>query len=358
MRVLITGNMGYVGSALAPYLKCQYPDFELIGFDAGYFGHALTGVDLLPETVYAEQHIGDVRDFPPEILEGVDAVVHLAAISNDPMGKEFEDATTAINRHASVHIARLAAKAGVKNFVFASSCSMYGAAAGGPRKETDPTNPLTAYARSKIGTEDDLRNLELNGMVFTSLRFATACGMSNRLRLDLVLNDFVACAVTSGEITVLSDGTPWRPLIDVEDMARAISWAIRRPAANGGAWLAVNAGRNENNYQVRTIAETVARHVPGTTVSINTDAQPDKRSYQVDFSLFKSLAPNFLPQVSLDQSVERLIAGFERMRFADKDFRSSPYMRLNMLRQHMSAGRLGRELRWTGKLDEVPQNAA
>lgn len=358
MRVLITGNMGYVGSVLAPFLKRQRPQIALVGFDAGFFGHALTGAELLPEAVYAEQILGDVRDFPADALDGVDAVVHLAAISNDPMGKEFEDATTAINRDASVRIARLAARAGVKNFVFASSCSMYGAAAGGPRTETDPTNPLTAYARSKIGTEDDLRNIELSGMVFTSLRFATACGMSDRLRLDLVLNDFVACAVTSGEITVLSDGTPWRPLIDVEDMARAVSWAIQRPASNGGAWLAVNAGRNENNYQVRCIAETVARHVPGTRVSINTDAQPDKRSYQVDFSLFKSLAPSFLPQVTLDQSVERLIAGFRRMRFVDKEFRNSPYMRLNMLRQHMSAGRLGPDLRWAGKLDEVPQNAA
>jgi nucleoside-diphosphate-sugar epimerase len=186
-------------------------------------------------------------------------------------------------------------------------------------------------------------------MVFTSLRFATACGMSDRLRLDLVLNDFVACAVTSGEITVLSDGTPWRPLIDVEDMARAISWATRRKKEDGGQWLAVNAGRSTNNYQVRDLAESVARHVPGTRVSINTDAPPDKRSYQVDFSLFESLAPGSVPQVSLDESIRHLVAGFERMKFADKDFRNSPYMRLNTLRKHMAAGRLGSDLRWTGR---------
>ena len=349
MRVLITGNMGYVGPVLTRFLKAHDPATEIVGFDTGFFGHSLTGAETLPETLLADQVYGDVRAFPAELLAGIDAVVHLAAISNDPMGKEFEEVTSAVNREASVNIAKLAAKSGVKNFVFASSCSMYGAAEGGPRKETDPTAPLTAYAKSKIGTEDDLRDADLGDMVFTSLRFATACGMSDRLRLDLVLNDFVACAITAGEITVLSDGTPWRPLIDVEDMARAISWAIRRPAANGGAWLAVNAGRSENNYQVRDLADAVARHVPGTSVSINTDAPPDKRSYQVDFSLFQSLAPDFLPQVSLDASIDRLVAGLERMKFADKDFRNSPYMRLNTLRRHMSSGRLGADLSWTGK---------
>jgi nucleoside-diphosphate-sugar epimerase len=348
MRVLIIGNMGYIGSSLVRFLKAKDPGVELIGYDTGFFGHSLTGALRLPESLLTQQYLGDVREFPEMLLAGIDAVVHLAAISNDPMGKEFESVTDEINREVSVRIARQAASKGVKNFVFASSCSMYGSADSGPRKETDPTNPLTAYARSKIGTEDDLRGGDLNGMVFTSLRFATACGMSDRLRLDLVLNDFVACAVSSREITVLSDGTPWRPLIDVEDMARAISWAISRPVKNGGAWLAVNAGRSESNYQVRDLAESVARHVPGTRVLINTDAPPDKRSYRVDFSLFKSLAPEYLPQVSLDQSIERLVAGFERMKFVDKDFRNSPYMRLNTLRGHMAEGRLGRDLRWIG----------
>lgn len=346
MRVLITGNMGYVGSVLTRYLKGANPDIELIGYDAGFFGHALTGAERLPESVLARQHFGDVRAFPAELLEGVDAVVHLAAISNDPMGKEFEEVTGAVNRDASVRIARLAAQSGVRNFVFASSCSMYGATEGSPRKEGDPTNPLTAYARSKIGTESDLRDAPLGDMVFTSLRFATACGMSDRLRLDLVLNDFVACALTRGEISVLSDGTPWRPLIDVEDMARAIVWAIGRTRENGGPWLAVNAGRDENNYQVRDLAEAVARHVPGVKVSINTDAPPDNRSYRVDFALFRALAPDNIPQVSLDRSIERLVDGFRRMDFRDANFRESPYMRLNMLRRHMAAGRLGADLRW------------
>jgi nucleoside-diphosphate-sugar epimerase len=365
MRVLITGNMGYVGPVVTRFLRDNFNDAELIGFDAGFFGHSLTGADMLPEALLNRQVFGDIREISGELLEDVDAVVHLSAISNDPMGNKFEAVTGDINRKASVRLAKLAADRGVGAFVFASSCSMYGYAEGGARKETDPTNPLTAYARSKIDSEKAFADLDLGPMVVTALRFATACGMSDRLRLDLVLNDFVACAVTSGEITVLSDGTPWRPLIDVEDMARAISWAIVRSAENGGKFLAVNAGRHESNYQVRELAEAVARQVPGTRVSINANAPPDKRSYKVDFALFKSLAPAHIPQVSLDESIIRLRDGLVSMGFADSDFRNSPYMRLKTLERHLAAGRLGTDLRWKSPRarmrlagHEVPQDAA
>jgi len=362
MRILITGNMGYVGPVLTKYLRDRLGDAELIGFDTGYFGHSLTGAGLLPEALLDRQAFGDIREFPPDLLDGVDAVAHLCAISNDPMGNKFEAVTAEINRDATVRLARLAAERGVKRFVFASSCSMYGHAEGGARKETDPTNPLTAYARSKIGSEKAMAELDRKGMLVTSLRFATACGMSDRLRLDLVLNDFVACAIASGEITVLSDGTPWRPLIDVEDMARAISWAIGRRRESGGEFLAVNAGRDESNYQVRDLAQAVARHVPGARVSINANAPPDKRSYRVDFALFRSLAPDAVPQVTLDQSIERLRQGLTSVGFKDKDFRSSPYMRLKTLESHMAAGRLGADLRWrfraSGEERARPQDAA
>ncbi len=365
MRILITGNMGYVGPVLTKYLRDRVKDAELIGFDTGYFAHSLTGAGILPEALLDRQVFGDIREFPAELLDGVDAVVHLSAISNDPMGNKFEAVTNEINRDATTRIAWLAAERKVKNFVFASSCSMYGYAESGARKESDPTNPLTAYARSKIGSEQSLTQLDRRDMLITSLRFATACGMSDRLRLDLVLNDFVACAITSGEITVLSDGTPWRPLIDVEDMARAILWAILRKRENGGEFLSVNAGRDESNYQVSDLAEAVARHVPGATVAINTNAPPDKRSYRVDFSLFRSLAPDSIPQVSLDQSITRLREGLVGMGFADKDFRASPYMRLKTLERHMAAGRLGTDLRWRSRAHalgtdarEIPQDAA
>jgi len=338
--------MGYIGPVLNRILTATFPKIEIVGFDAGFFGHSLTGAEFTPEQGLSVQYFGDVRDIQPYMLSGVDAVVHLAGVSNDPIGHEFADVTEEINRRASVRLAEMASSAGVKNFVFASSCSIYGQAEGGARKESDPTNPLTAYSRSKIGTEEDLKNADLGDMVFTSLRFATACGWSPRLRLDLVLNDFVACALTSGNIVVLSDGTPWRPLIDVEDMSRAIAWAMSRDKNYRNQFLAVNVGSNKGNYQVKDLADAVASLVPNTKISINKNALPDKRSYSVDFSLYESLAPAFQPVVSLEESIRRLRDGLKRMNFHDLDFRQSPFIRLNTLRKHMDEERLGKDLRW------------
>lgn len=345
MKILITGNMGYVGPEVAKYLRSRHPDATLHGFDNAYFAHCLTGSPVLPERYLDEQFYGDARDVSLD-LKGYDAVVQLAAISNDPMGNKFQAVTLDINQNSTVSMARAAAAAGVKNFVFASSCSVYGIADGPPRKETDALNPITAYAKSKIGAEEELASLKTD-MTVTCLRFATACGMSDRLRLDLVLNDFVACALTQRLITVLSDGSPWRPLIDVADMARAIDWAIARPADTGGRYLAINAGSDDRNYQVRDLANAVARAVPGTEVSINTSAPVDSRSYKVDFGLFRSLAPDHQPVVDLDQSIKNLIAGLKKMNFKDSEFRSSDLMRLKVLQGHIDNDRLDEGLRWT-----------
>jgi nucleoside-diphosphate-sugar epimerase len=347
MRILITGNMGYVGPVVVRHIRETMPSAYLAGYDSGFFAHCLTTTNEAPERRLDAQRFGDVRAIRADDLEGFDAVVHLAAISNDPMGNRFEAVTDAINHRASVAIAEAAVAAGVKNFVFASSCSVYGFADDGlGRRETDALNPLTAYARSKIAAEESLRQRDLNGMTATSLRFATACGMSDRLRLDLVLNDFVACALSSGEITVLSDGTPWRPLINVRDMARAIEWAITRPARTGGQFLAVNVGTQEWNFQVKDLAHAVAGAVPGTTVSINTAAPPDGRSYKVDFGLFRELAPNHQPRETLDSSIAALREGLRDINFSDRDFRQSQLVRLKVLERHMEHGRLDRELRW------------
>lgn len=346
MRILITGNMGYVGPAVIRQLRSTFPDAVLHGIDNGYFAHCLTGATVIPENLLDKQIFGDVRSLSTDLVAGYDAVVQLAAISNDPMGDRFANVTSDINYGSSVELARLASAAGVKNYVFASSCSVYGVAQGDARKETDPVNPITAYAKSKIGTEDALRDLDTE-MVITNLRFATACGMSPRLRLDLVLNDFVACALSSRKITVLSDGTPWRPLIDTQDMARAIEWAVRRPAGNGGRFLTINVGSDDRNYQVRDLAERVASAVDGTSVDINTSAPADSRSYKVDFSLFKSLAPDHQPVVNLDQSIAELVAGLRGMAFSDADFRSGPMMRLKVLQGHLDGGRLSDDLVWT-----------
>jgi nucleoside-diphosphate-sugar epimerase len=347
MRILITGNMGYVGPVLARYLKEKYSDICLCGYDTAYFGHSLTGVDYIPELIFENLYFGDIRDISAKHLKGIDAVVHLAAISNDPMGNQFEIVTNEINLQAGLRLAEMSANHGIENFVFASSCSIYGLSEGVAKKETDHTAPLTAYARSKIGMEEEVSKIDLKNMNFTSLRFATACGISPRLRLDLVLNDFVACAIASKKITVLSDGSPWRPLIDVEDMARVIDWACHRSSDEGGKFLIVNAGRDENNYQVADLAKAVAKHVEGTVVEINENALPDKRSYKVDFSLFKKMAPDFLPKLTLDDSIARLKSGFEKMLFDDANFRSSSFMRLNTLRRHITDRRLDEALRWS-----------
>ncbi len=347
MKILVTGNQGYIGPVLGRHLRRAFPQARLIGLDAGYFALSTTGAQVWPERVYDMQISADARDVDASLLQGVDAVVALAAISNDPMGASFEAATDAVNRAAVVRLAGLAAAAGVGRFVFASSCSVYGFAPGGARKESDPLNPQTAYARSKIAAEKALAEMDLGAMTVTALRFATACGMSERLRLDLVLNDFVASAVAARKIAVLSNGEPWRPLIDVADMARAIEWAILRAPDQGGGRLAVNVGADVWNYQVRDLAHAVAAAIPGCEVSINTAAPPDTRSYKVDFSLYAQLAPAHQPQVTLDGSIARLKQGLEAMGFADPQFRASPYMRLKMLEAHRAAGRLDADLRWT-----------
>lgn len=346
MRILITGNLGYVGPVLTRHLRRVLPDAELIGFDAGYFAHCLTGANVLPETRIDAQHFGDLRSFPTRLLAGVDAVVNLAAISNDPMGNQFEAVTAAINHEAGVSLAEAARRAGVRSFVFASSCSVYGFASDGPRDEQSAVDPLTAYARSKVATEGDLIRMASPGFRVTCLRFATACGWSERLRLDLVLNDFVASAIASGRITILSDGTPWRPLIHVDDMARAMEWAIGRDGQSGGDGLVVNAGSDAWNYQVRDLARAVAAAFPGVDVSINTAAAPDRRSYRVDFGRFRSLAPGHQPTVGLTEAIAGLKRGLEGMGFSDPGFRQSQRIRLHALRAHLAAGRLNEQLRW------------
>ena len=345
MNILITGNMGYVGPLVVARLRQSFPEARLVGYDRGFFGHCLTTSDPLPETQLDQQIFGDVRDITVEDLRGFDGVVHLAAISNDPMGQRFEAVTDAINHQASVSVAKAAAEAGVKHFVFASSCSVYGFAGDGrARMEDDDLNPLTAYARSKIDTEKSLRALDNSGMVISCLRFATACGMSPRLRLDLVLNDFVAGALANGEVSVLSDGTPWRPLIHVRDMARAIEWAVTRKPENGGAFLTVNVGADRWNYQVRDLAEAVGRAVPEAQVSIATSAPPDKRSYKVDFSLYATLAPDHQPQETLDGAIAELRDRLREGGFADRNYRKSGAIRLVTLEKLLASGTVDNNL--------------
>jgi nucleoside-diphosphate-sugar epimerase len=349
MKILITGNMGYIGPCVVERLRSSYSDATLVGLDMGYFANCLTNSEILPECRVDKQYFADIRRLPTDLLDSVDAIVHLAGISNDPMGNTFEEVTLEINYRASVELAKKARERGVRSFVFASSCSMYGSADDHPRDERSPLNPLTAYARSKVFAERDLASLADGGFKVTNLRFSTACGMSERLRLDLVLNDFVAGAVSSKKITILSDGTPWRPLINVKDMARAIDWAISRDATNGGPFVAVNVGSDQWNYQVKDLAYAVSEVIPDVGIAINKDAQPDKRSYRVNFDFFRQLAPDYQPQVDLITTIKDLRDGLEAMRFHDENFRNSRFMRLKVLRHLRDNKLLSEKLEWTDK---------
>jgi nucleoside-diphosphate-sugar epimerase len=349
MKILVVGNMGYVGPSVVRRLRLSYPDVPIIGFDMGYFGHCLTTSDMLPECRVDMQYFGDLRKFPQHLLEDVQAVVQLAAISNDPMGKQYEEVTYDVNYRSSVQLARMAKEAGVKAFVFPSSCSVYGSSDGTAKTENSKVDPLTAYAKSKVMAEQELGSLADQSLSITCLRFATACGMSDRLRLDLVLNDFVANAVVSRAIDVLSDGSPWRPLIHVMDMARAIDWAVARTSANGGQFLTVNVGSDEWNYQVKDLAGAVMNLLPEVKLSINPNAQPDKRSYRVSFQRYKELAPLHQPLMSLTDVIAELRGGLKTMEFHDKNFRESDLIRYTVLRRLQEKGLLNESLEWCGK---------
>ncbi len=345
MKILIFGNMGYVGPGVVAKLRSTYPSATLIGYDTGFFSSCLTNADYLPERKLDHQYYGDIRNFPASILKDVDVVINLAAISNDPMGTKFEEVTMDINHKSGINLATLAKEAGVKSFVFASSCSMYGAASDGAKAEDSELKPLTAYARSKVFTERDLKPLADKNFLVTCLRFSAACGMSPRIRLDLVLNDFVACALTAKHITILSDGTPWRPLIHVKDMALAIEWAITRPDSLGD-FLAINTGSDSWNYQIKDLAEAVASVIPDVKISISKDVAPDKRSYLINFGLYKKVAPNHQPQFDLIASINDVREGLEAMNFSDKNFRESKLIRLKVLTGLQGKGLLNQDLRW------------
>lgn len=336
MKILITGNLGYVGPGLIKEIKHRYPKSEIVGYDIGYFAKYVTSESIIPEAYADVQHYGDIRHFPAHLLNGIDTIVSLAAISNDPIGNQFEAPTMAINYEANISLAKKAKEAGVRRFIFASSCSVYGAAEDAPRTESSSLNPLTAYAKSKIKSEQALEKLANEHFQVTCLRFATACGMSERLRLDLVINDFVAGAVTSNTIDILSDGTPWRPLIHVLDMARAMAWASQRSDENGGAFLTINTGSNTWNYQVKDLAYAVKEILPSVKVHINENAAPDKRSYRVNFDLFEKLAPQHQPQYDLRDTVQHLVEGLHSIGFADVEFRNSELMRLNVIKGLLS----------------------
>lgn len=345
-RVLIVGNLGYIGSVLTAHLRKSRASSYLVGYDNGYFQGCLINPHECNDHLLNEQHYGDLRKIDIDFLRDFHSVISLAAISNDPMGHSYELATQQINTDANYRLACLSKECGVKNFIFASSCSVYGTGGDKVKSERSELNPLTTYAKSKILSENLLQSLAEEDFIITCLRFATACGSSPRLRLDLVLNDFVASSVLSNKIEISSDGTPWRPLIEVTDMARAIEWGIDRKRTNGGNFLTTNVGSEEWNFTIKELALAVQKVIPETTITFNKFPTPDKRSYRVSFSLFKDLAPDYQPLKTLHSTVIDVAKTIKNSGYSDALFRKSFLIRLNALNSLCENKKVDPELNW------------
>ncbi|MFE5856134.1 NAD-dependent epimerase/dehydratase family protein [Streptomyces sp. NPDC056500] len=342
MRVLLTGHQGYLGTVMAPVLAAA--GHEVVGLDSGLFAHCVLG----PTPADPPGHRVDLRDITAEHATGVDAVIHLAALSNDPLGALAPDLTYDINHHASVHLARLARDAGVQRFLYASTCSVYGASGGdGLVAEDAPLRPVTPYAESKVRVEDDLHALSDDDFTPVYMRNATAFGYSPRLRADIVLNNLVGHALLSGEVLVLSDGTPWRPLVHAADIAQAFAAALVAPreAVHDRAF---NIGSEINNVTVAEIAEQVAEAVSGSRVVITGEAGADPRSYRVDFSRFRAAVPDFACEWSVKRGALELADAYREHGLTKEDFEQR-FTRLAVLRaalQQQGAGAVDETLRW------------
>ncbi len=351
MRVLVTGHKGYLGSVLVPALRAAGHD--VVGLDTCFFGECTLG----PDDSGVPSLAMDLRDVQPAALAGYDAVAHLAALSNDPLGNLEPEVTFEINHLGSARLAGLAKEAGVRRFVLSSSCSIYGAS-GGDRlvDETAPMQPLTPYAISKVRLEEELHRLADDRFTPVYLRNATAHGYSPHLRTDLVLNDLVASAFLTGQIVVRSDGTPWRPVVHTEDIASAFVAALEAPAAAVHD-QAINVGSEDQNYQVRDLAEIVNDVVPGSEVVITGEYGSDPRSYRVDFSKLRRILPSHRVRWDARASAAQLYEAFCRHGFRAGDVEHR-FRRLPWLEGLQRSGRLDTELRWMVSADRTSAGPA
>jgi len=346
MKILLTGHLGYIGSVMGPML--ERAGHVVMGIDAGYFAHCTFDNPTLVPGIQA-----DVRESALAFLRGSDAVVHLAALSNDPLGNLNTDLTYAINHRASVRLAEEAKRAGVQRFVFASSCSLYGVAADAILDESAPFHPITPYGDSKVAVERDVAALADERFSPTFMRNATAYGVSPRLRADVVVNNLVGHAFTTGEVLIQSDGTPWRPLVHVEDFCRAFLAVLAAPRDTVHN-QAFNVGRTSENYRVRDLADLVQALVPGSRVRYADAVGPDPRSYRVDCSKLEQTLPDYRPTWTVERGIRELRDAFTRRGLTKSEFLGDRYLRINQIQRLQRTGRLSADLRW---LSHVPAGA-